>query len=36
MKMSTLLMWILYGVISSTLMTMADIYFGWGLFSWLN
>ncbi len=33
MKLSVILSWILYGVVSSVLMMLADSYFGWGLFS---
>ena len=32
MKKSTLLMWILYGIVASVVMSYLDIYFGWGLF----
>ena len=36
MKMSTFFMWVLYGVVSSVVMTMLDIHFDWGLFTWLD
>ena len=32
MKPSSLFLWVLYGVVASVTMTLADSYFGWGLF----
>ena len=32
MKLSVILLWILYGMVSSVMMILADSYFGWGFF----
>jgi len=36
MKLSHMLMWILYSVVASVIVTMLDLHFGWNLFSWGN
>ena len=36
MKLSHMLMWVLYGVVASTIVSMLDIHFGWNLFTWAN
>ncbi len=32
MKLSVILSWVLYGVVSTVCLTLADSYFGWGFF----
>ncbi len=32
MKLSIILTWVLYGIVSTVLLSLADSYFGWGLF----